>query len=84
MNTLTEQERIGLEDVFLSISTPSSKIAYFAKFRHATAGLFKKRFSIRVSHIPQNMLLIVKKSFKKPAFPPLFNKIVKMKKKLSQ
>jgi len=67
MNTLTEEERIGLEDVFLSISTSTSKI----------------NRSIKIAKTPLKLLFKAVRNIKIPKFGHFMLKIVKKKKNLS-
>jgi hypothetical protein len=84
MSGLTEQEKRGLEEVFLSISSPSSKQpTLLLAMKHLTQKILHKKRLFQNAGNAHGLPFHPKKLIKKPTFAHLFNKKSKKKKNLS-
>ena len=70
MNSLTENERRGLDDVFLSISTGNTGFQFKEKFKHFLEHIDLSKQTLK----PKIALLELKKSFKMKKITHLFSK----------
>lgn len=84
MSSLTDQERVGLEEVFLSISkTPSKRYKTSSNIKQLLQLLFESKKLQKHLNKPSHMLLHAKKRIKMSNITQFFNKKQKKKKNLS-
>ena len=83
MSSLTEQERIGLEEVFRSISSQHKHGGKLNRFKEKVTALLAERPFAKRARKPLQLLLLGRKRIKFPNFQHLFPKKNKKKKNLS-
>ena len=77
MSTLTKQEREGLEDIFLSISTNANK---YEKLKEISSQIVSKNISLNAS----KLIKMAKIGLKESKLSQFISLIVKKKKNLSK
>jgi hypothetical protein len=80
MSSLTEQERIGLEEVFLSISSSRNLYHKFNSWRQHFSTLLSDTRGTYSSLIPSHANIWIKNSLKNHKITKLFIKIQKRRK----
>ncbi len=80
MSSLTEQERIGLEEVFLSISPTRNVFQKWSSWRHDLSKLMKRKQLFFPVLLAGSSVLGAKTPLGKHKFTKLFNKIQKRRK----
>jgi len=83
VSSLTEQERLGLEEVFLSISTHGKPMRKMIAIREKLYVFWRRQPFFRRAQTPLNMLFWGRKQPKYPIFHHLLPKKNKKKKNLS-
>ncbi|OQX59706.1 MAG: hypothetical protein B5M52_02640 [Helicobacteraceae bacterium 4484_230] len=83
MNTLSEQERIALEDVFMSISPTTEKRSFFFKFIDFINFSNNKKLFAKYMQMAKMSVNHVLQTHNKPIFPYLLHKSNEIKKNLS-
>lgn len=80
MSSLTEQERIGLEEVFLSISSSRTLLQKISFWRQNVSMLFKSNRLSTPWRIPKKSNFWIKSSLKKDKIKKLWTKMEKRRK----
>jgi hypothetical protein len=83
VSSLTEQERIGLEEVFMSISSQEKGLGKVRKIKESMLDLFRKKPFLTKLKKPATLSFQAHKRIKIPNFHHLFPKKNKKKKNLS-
>ncbi|MEA2112329.1 MAG: hypothetical protein U9P71_09830 [Campylobacterota bacterium] len=83
MSSLTEQERLGLEDVFLSISNNSSRHTEIPFYKTLKNSIAEKQHKIRKYYKSVSIFKKLKNSVKLLQFAHITHKNSKKKKNLS-
>lgn len=80
MSSLTEQERIGLEDVFLSISSSQNIFQKWSSWKRNLSKLIKRKQFVSPHLLVRHSNLWIKKPLNKHKITKLLNKIQKRRK----
>ncbi|MBN2871058.1 MAG: hypothetical protein JXK04_08915 [Campylobacterales bacterium] len=80
MSSLTEQERIGLEEVFLSISPTRNVFHKWSSWKHNLSKLMKRKQLFSPVFSAGSSVLGAKNPLNKHKITKLFNKIQKRRK----